>query len=657
MSCIPTVSTAESAHRSASSTCPFARTISASVRCASITFARSSSESSWRTASRRICSARSGSPPCQTATPSSCCVRPASAAAPISSKSARAVPNASAASSKRPRRRRIEPWMRDAQAEAERLPLESASATAADEDLLRLRELEPLEVRCGELAERQALEIRAPRLARDLERVARVPLDAAEVTFPPADGREQRERLRPRVARRVGEQLERLAAELSPLLDVGVPVEPDLGDLDERETLDRPVARRACLLAHGLHLDGGRGELPQPPRGPSGAVAAGEARLELDRAQQQPARPPVRLALERPAPRALEGGRGLGAEVVGDAAVELRQQRRGTLEVERLRLDEVVRTRAQPFGERAVERCADALREPAVGDVADQDVPEAVRDLAGDRRDRLARQDLAVDEIGERGVDVQLRVELGDRAAPEHAADQGAVAEHRPRRRRQGVDPGRDERLQACPGSARRHPLPARRASGRSPRRRAGCPRSCRGGRSRNPSGRAAPSTSASTSAAVSESASGASSIVIDRRRAAPPARARVEELGAREADDEHRSVVDPVGEVLDQVEQRLLRPVDVLEARARAAAPRRGSSPTRAPPRRSRGRGGCPRRCRARRTRARAGRRPRRSCTRPGASRSPPPASRRRRSRPPTAPSPRAAGRRFPLRTARTVP
>ena len=434
------------------------------------------------------------------------------------------------------------------------------------QDLLRLRELEPLEVRRGELAERQALEIRAPRLARDVERVARVPLDAAEVAFPPADGREQRERLRPRVARRVGEQLDRLAAELPPLLDVGVPVEPDLGDLDEREALGRPIPRLACLLAHGLHLDGGSRELPQPPRCPGGAVAAAEARLELDRAQQQPARPAVRLALERPAARVLEGGRGLGAEVVGDAPVELRQQRGGTLEVERLRLDEVVRTRAQPFGERAVERCADALREPAVGDVADQDVPEPVRDLARDRRDRLARQDLAVDEIGERGVDVQVGVELGDRAAPEHAADQGAVAEHRPRFRRQGVDPGRDERLQGVrdPHGGTlslldEHPhglLDEERVAlglveedAPQPVRQGGAlhervdERRRLGVRQRRQLDRDRPSPSTA------------------------PARARVQELRAGEADDEHRRVVDPVREMLDQVEQGLLGPVDVLEA------------------------------------------------------------------------------------------
>ena len=56
----------------------------------------------------------------------------------------------------------------------------------------------------------------------------------------------------------------------------------------------------------------------------------------------------------------------------------------------------------------------------------------------------------------------------------------------------------------------------------------------------------------------------------LDRDRtasAATPRRSRLEQLRAGEAHDQHRGVVDPVGEVLDEVEQRLLRPVDVLEA------------------------------------------------------------------------------------------
>ena len=55
----------------------------------------------------------------------------------------------------------------------------------------------------------------------------------------------------------------------------------------------------------------------------------------------------------------------------------------------------------------------------------------------------------------------------------------------------------------------------------------------------------------------------------LDRGRAnaaAAPARPDVEQLGPREADDQERRVAHPLGDVLDQLEQRLLGPVDVLE-------------------------------------------------------------------------------------------
>ena len=54
-----------------------------------------------------------------------------------------------------------------------------------------------------------------------------------------------------------------------------------------------------------------------------------------------------------------------------------------------------------------------------------------------------------------------------------------------------------------------------------------------------------------------------------DRRRVAPaaaPSRAAVEELVAGQADDQRRPA-HPAGEVLDQVEHSLVRPVDVLDA------------------------------------------------------------------------------------------
>ena len=124
----------------------------------------------------------------------------------------------------------------------------------------------------------------------------------------------------------------------------------------------------------------------------------------------------------------------------------------------------------------------------------------------------------------------------------------------------------------------------------------------------------------------------------LDRGRAhAPstPARPRVEQLGACEADDEERRA-HPVGEVLDQVEERLPRPSGCPRRGGSAAARRRSPASPRAPPRRSPA--GCAR-PRAppsarRRARERPPRPPRRSTRE--ASRTPPRADRRRRCRPP---------------------
>ena len=73
-----------------------------------------------------------------------------------------------------------------------------------------------------------------------------------------------------------------------------------------------------------------------------------------------------------------------------------------------------------------------------------------------------------------------------------------------------------------------------------------------------------------------SSSASRSSSLSARRERlerdrggaqaAAAPAGPHVEQLGPGEADDQERRVADALGEVLDQLEQRLLGPVDVLE-------------------------------------------------------------------------------------------
>ncbi len=73
-------------------------------------------------------------------------------------------------------------------------------------------------------------------------------------------------------------------------------------------------------------------------------------------------------------------------------------------------------------------------------------------------------------------------------------------------------------------------------------------------------------SASASTRVALSSRGSASSSIAVARTLAAAPGRALVEQVCAREAEDQQGNVLDPAREVLDQVEHRLLGPVDVLE-------------------------------------------------------------------------------------------
>ena len=76
-----------------------------------------------------------------------------------------------------------------------------------------------------------------------------------------------------------------------------------------------------------------------------------------------------------------------------------------------------------------------------------------------------------------------------------------------------------------------------------------------------------------------------------DRRRvaaAAAPARAALEQLVARQADDQDRAA-NPAGQVLDQVEHSLVGPVDVLDREDQRAAPR--LAPRRASGRRRRAR------------------------------------------------------------------
>ena len=419
----------------------------------------------------------------------------------------------------------------------------------------------------GDLAQRKALEIGPARLPRDLECFPRVPLDAREVAAPPADARQERQRLGARVARCVREQRERLQRERPGAVDIGVAIEVDIRQLRESEALDRPLSRRLGQGAHVLHLEGRRGELPQPPGRPGGIEPALEARLEVDRAQKEPACGAVRLAVERPAPGALECVGRLRAQLCRNLSVELGRERRRALQVVCLGLHELLgRPRAQPVDEHAVEPCPLALGETRVRDIANQHVAEAERGFARDRRDRLAREELAIDEVDERGVDVECRIEIGDGAAPEHATDEGAVADDRPRVWRQPVDARRDQRLHGV-GDPHRHPLaPLREHPDRLFDEERIALRLLEQGAPDvvGQHGVRGKGVDEHLGLALGQRPE------IDRDRPSPPtspARARLEQLGTRKTHDQHRRVVDPVREVLDEVEQRILGPVDVLEA------------------------------------------------------------------------------------------
>ena len=159
-----------------------------------------------------------------------------------------------------------------------------------------------------------------------------------------------------------------------------------------------PAARgRVRDLAH---LDEHRREVGEPPRCAACEVAAVERRRELDGAQEQLARAAERLARERALARVRQRHRRLLAQLGGRRAVELGEEHRRLVEVERADLEQLVaRAVVQPLGERVVQVGAGALRERRVGDLADEHVLELVGLLAADRRARLADDEIAEQQL------------------------------------------------------------------------------------------------------------------------------------------------------------------------------------------------------------------------------------------------------------------
>ena len=183
------------------------------------------------------------------------------------------------------------------------------------------------------------------------------------------------------------------------------------------------------------------------------------------------------------------------------------------------------------------------------------------------------RLQMAVDRRGRPGTSTARRRRRGRTAGRSPTR-----ARRRRARRRRGARGARRAARGSSAASRRRRPRPRpsgrrrgaarrrRRASAPSRRRTAGCPRSL-AARARRALAAGRPARAARRRACGSSAAP--SGLELDHVERAPPARqrrAQLAQLGPRERDQQQRRVADPLGEVLDEVEERRLGPVDVVE-------------------------------------------------------------------------------------------
>src|SRR4051794_10566195 len=127
------------------------------------------------------------------------------------------------------------------------------------------------------------------------------------------------------------------------------------------------------------------------------------------------------LAREGSTAGLLERGRRLRCEIVGDTPLELLLERDSVLEVVRTDLDELVARRPprEPARHLQVQCGAGGLGEARVGDVADEDVLEAVCLLPADRGALLTNEEVTLDEVLQLRLEgLRIRQRL-DRARPE----------------------------------------------------------------------------------------------------------------------------------------------------------------------------------------------------------------------------------------------
>ena len=249
-------------------------------------------------------------------------------------------------------------------------------------------------------------------------------------------------------------------------------------------------------------------------------------------------------------------------------------------------LDELLRTFARglldPRRDRRVRARPLAPGEALVGDLAREDVLEDELRLPGDRR-REPRQDqvplLQSIERGSQPVSVTVQ-QTSNGSRPEHATDHGGTLERALLHGVQQVDPGsehglhrvRDLHLRDGRRSAPHRALlgrshPRRSGGGRSPRGRTGCLRRARGSVRARSRADPRPTAAVPRVGPIPNAVSG-SRPTDETLRLPPPQPGRsLGQLRSRRTDQERRPD-DSVGELLQQVEQRLIGPMDVIDHR-----------------------------------------------------------------------------------------
>ena len=245
----------------------------------------------------------------------------------------------------------------------------------------------------------------------------------------------------------------------------------------------------------------------------------------------------------------------------------------------------------EPGGEALVQVGAGRLGERVVGRVADQQVAEAEAVLARDLRPVRPDQLLA-DERGEARGDLRLlgRERLDGAAVEDLALDRAAL-EHASLGRLELVEPGREQRLQRRRdddlavrlAGHRDHLLDEERVAARG---------------ASDPLAQVVGSVARRSSSSTSSSGRGSSRSVTGQ--VGP----LLGELGPRHAEQQDRRARGEQRDVLDQVEERLLAPLDVVEhdherplraaSSSACGTPRRSPPPT-SPPRSRRAASGSP--------------------------------------------------------------